>query len=148
MSRGDTFHLRYQVFQNSRFRNKPLLQSLTTSHRVTFSCLRAVGRTSACPSDAPVLLLVPFWAEKVFTLPFPFCQGALSYTSSLVGFSETTRTPVRCSSLFRHCLGPGESHATIPTFPEAEHAGTSQLSGTYNDHAAPAASHCLKEPRS
>lgn len=31
--------------------------------------------------------------EKVFTLPFPFCQEALSYTSSLAGFPETAKTP-------------------------------------------------------
>lgn len=48
---------------------------------------------SVCPSDASFLLLLPFWPEKVFTLPFPFCQGALSYTSSLVAFPQDHTDP-------------------------------------------------------
>ena len=101
-----------------------------SSHRVTFSCLRAEDRTSLWPSDTAFLLLVPFWAEKVLTLSFPFCQGALSYTSSLVGFPETTQTPVRRSSLLRHCLRQRESHTTILMSQEAEHTGIGQSSET------------------
>lgn len=63
--------------------------------------------------------------EKVFTLPLPFCQAALSYTSSLAGFPETAQTPGDTFLLAQTLL---KAEAAVQQ--HSEHAGAGQLSET------------------
>lgn len=125
------------------------------SETSTFFRLWAPG--SICPSDASFLLTLPFWAEKVFSLPFAFCQAALSYTSSLAAFPRDHADPRWDVPPYSDTAASGRDGA-VQQFRRSQKLNMQQPANCQeqaafkmlrcNEHAATAAqSRCLQEPR-
>lgn len=125
------------------------------SETTTFFKLWPAG--SVCPSDASSLLTLPFWAQKVFSLPFAFCQAALSYTSSLAAFPRDHTDPRWDVPPCSHIAASGRDGA-VQQFRRSQKLNMQQPANCQeqaafktlrcNEHAATAAqSRCLQEPR-
>lgn len=69
--------------------------------------------------DTSLLRLVPFQEETVSALLFSFCQGALSYGSSLVTFPETTKHPDDKFFSLRLAQGREKPHDNSQALPRA-----------------------------